>query len=70
MSQYLTIVVRMPEDEPGKAQVREALDLLKTHQTAMSMEDEMTILEMIEGHDDFPEHVGWEARAKTAELHT
>lgn len=70
MSEYITIVVRMPEDEPGKAQIREGLGLLSPFQTGMSMEDEMTTLELIEAHEDFPEHVGWEARQRTAELHT
>lgn len=67
-NKYITIVVRMPDDEASKSQVREALDLLKTHTTAMSLEDEMNRLEMIENHPDFPEHIGWEAQASVAEL--
>lgn len=69
MSHYTTIVIRMPTDEAGRAQVQQALDLLKPHQTGMSLEDEMTILELIEQHDEFPSHIGDEARAQTAKLH-
>lgn len=69
MTKYTTIVIRMPEDAKGKQQVQDALKLLAPHQTAMSLEDEMTVLEMIEQHEDFPEYIAEEARAKTAELH-
>lgn len=69
MSKYTTIVIRMPEDAEGKKQVEQAFQLLKPHKTAMSLEDEMTILELIEQHEDFPDHIAGEARAKTAELH-
>ncbi len=69
MSQYTTIVIRMPEDAEGTKQVQEAFKLLEPYQTATSLEDEMTVLELIELHDDFPAHIAVEARAKTAELH-
>ncbi len=69
MSKYTTIVIRMPEDAEGKAQVQQALELLEPHKTAMSLEDEMTVLELIEGHEDFQEHIADDARAKTKELH-
>lgn len=59
----------MPEETDGKKQVQEGLKLLEPHRTAMSLEDEMTVLELIEQHDDFPGHIAEEARAKTAELH-
>lgn len=69
MSRYTTIVIRMPEDAEAKKQVQNALKLLAPHQTAMSLEDEMTVLELIEQHEDFREYIAEEARAKTAELH-
>ena len=69
MSKYTTIVIRMPEDADGKRQVQEGLKLLEPHRTAMSIEDEMTVLEMIEQHEDFPEYIADEAREKTKELH-
>lgn len=69
MSKYTTIVIRIPEDAEGKKQVQQGLELLRPHQTAMSIEDEMTVLELIEQHEEFPEHVAEEARAKAAELH-
>lgn len=69
MSNYMTIVVRMPSDEAGKAAVQQGLNLLKPYQTAMSLEDEMTTLEMIEQHPDFDECIAEDARNKVAELH-
>lgn len=69
MSNYTTIVIRMPTDEAGKAAVQQALNLLKPHQTAMSLEDEMTTLELIEQHPDFDEYIAEDARRKTVELH-
>jgi len=69
MSKYVTIVIRMPEDEAEKQQVSDALKSLEGFKTAMSLEDEMTILEMIEQHEDFDTTIADEARAKTLELH-
>ena len=69
MNKYVTVVIKMPEDDAGKQQVRAALEALKPHQTAMSIEDEMTVLEMIEQHPDFEEYIADDARAKTLELH-
>lgn len=69
MSNYTTIVIRMPDDSAGRAKIQQALEFLKPYQSGMSLEDEMTILEMIEQHEDFPDHIGQEARSKTAQLH-
>lgn len=69
MSKFVTIVVRMPIDEAGKATVQQALKLLEPHRTAMSLEDEMTKLEMIEQHPDFDEHIAEDAAKQVAELH-
>lgn len=69
MGKYVTVVIRMPEDEASKERVREGLKLLEPHQTGMSLEDEMTVLELIEQHEDFESHIGDDARAKAAELH-
>lgn len=69
MSKYTTIVIRNPDDDEGKRQVNEALKLLAPHRTAMSIEDEMTVLEMIEAHEDFPPHIAQDARSRAAELH-
>ena len=48
MNNYVTIVIRMPDDDAQKAEVQRALKQLEPHQTGMSLEDEMTVLEMIE----------------------
>lgn len=69
MSHYVTLVIRMPEDEAEKQKVTEALDLLEPFKTGVSIEDEMTILELIENHDEFDAAIADEARAKTLELH-
>ena len=69
MSNYMTIVIRMPSDEAGKATVQQALSILEPHQTAMSLEDEMTKLEMIEQHPEFDEHIAEDAAKQVAELH-
>ena len=69
MSKYVTIVIRMPENEANKQQVSEAMKSLDPFKTAMSLEDEMTVLEMIEQHEDFDTTIADDARAKTLELH-
>lgn len=69
MSRYTTVVIRMPEDEDGKKKVREGLALIQPFQTAMSLEDEMTLLELIQSHDDFDSWIEDEARAKLQDLH-
>lgn len=69
MSNYVTIVIRMPDDAAQKAEVNRALKQLEPHKTGMSLDDEMTVLEMIEQHPDFPEYIADEARAQAKELH-
>ena len=69
MSNYTTIVIRMPSDAAGRATVQQALKLLEPHRTAMSLEDEMTTLELIEQHPDFDESIAEEARRQVVELH-
>lgn len=69
MNNYTTIVIRMPENEIERAKVRETLKALQPYQTAMSMEDEMTVLDMIEQHPDFEDHIADDARRDTKRLH-
>lgn len=69
MSNYVTLVLRMPEDEAQKQEVQRAIKLLEPHRTAMSLEDEMTVLELIEQHPDFNEYIADEARAQAKEPH-
>lgn len=68
-SKFLTIVFRHPTNDTEKAKVNEALDLLSDFITGRSLEDEMTILDLIENHPDFPEEIAKEARLKTTWLH-
>lgn len=68
-SKYVTVVIRMPNDAEGKKKVQEGLKLIEPFQSAMSLEDEMTVLELIEQHDDFDPHIAEDARTKAEELH-
>ncbi len=68
MNQYFTYVIRMPEDPAQKEAVKQAIDILKPHATAMSLEDEMTVLDCIEQHPDFPDHIAHEARQQAKEI--
>ena len=68
-NKFFTIVIRNPQDEEGKKCVKNALAQLEPYQTAISSEDEMTILEMIEQHPDFDESIAVEAREQTEKLH-
>ncbi|MDL5034444.1 hypothetical protein QRD43_21250 [Pelomonas sp. APW6] len=69
MSNYTTIVFRTPSDAAGRAAVQQALKLLEPYQTAMSLEDEMTLLELIEQHPEFDNSIAEDARCQVAELH-
>lgn len=68
MSKYFTLVIRMPEGEREKQQVSQAMRALQPFQTAMSLEDEMTVLELIEQHPDFDASIAEEARVQAAKL--
>ncbi len=69
MPNYITIVIRMPEDEEGKKKFAEGKDLLGPFITAMSLEDEMTLLEQVEGHEDFDPEIMAEARSRVKDIH-
>ena len=69
MAEYVTIVVKVPDNEAEKDQLNKGMKMIQPFQTAMSLEDEMTILEMIEQHEDFDPSIGDTAREQTAELH-
>lgn len=72
MSKFLTYVIRLPEDQEAKTAISTGVRaLVEKHGgeiTAASNEDEMTILDMIENHEDFPEYIADEARAQAKEL--
>lgn len=69
MSKHITIVIRMPEGETELAKVQESLKALEPHQTAMSLEDEMTVLDMIEQHPEFADHIADDARRDAKRFH-
>ena len=73
MSKFVTYVIRLPEGQEATREivngVRALVEKNGGEVTGASNEDEMTILELIEQHEDFPDYIADEARAKTAELH-
>ncbi|WP_434676675.1 hypothetical protein [Pseudomonas sp. D3-10] len=74
MSKFVTYVIRLPEDQEAKSKIVNGVRaLVESHGgeiTAASTEDEMTVLDMIEQHEDFPEYIANEARAQAKELCT
>ena len=68
-NRVFTVVARWPDDEKEKAVVQAALDALRPYQTAMSLEDEISVLEFIEQHPDFDESIAEEAREQAKALH-
>ena len=70
---YMTVVFRMPKDSESRKRFSTALQLGGSFHggeiTGMSLEDEMTVLELIEQHEDFDTAIADDARAKTKELH-
>lgn len=72
MSTFVTYVIRLPETQEAKSGIVNGVrDLVEKHGgviTGVSNEDEMTILDMIENHQDFPEYIVDEARAQAKEL--
>lgn len=70
---YLTVVIRMPKDAKDRKRLSTTLKLggefCGGQITGMSMEDEMTVLELIEQHEDFDTAIADDARAKTKLIH-
>lgn len=72
MSKCATYVIRFPEDSAARERIvqgiRELVEKNAGDITAVSNEDEMTVLDMIEEHDDFADYIADEARAKAKAL--
>lgn len=70
---YMTVVFRMPNDATQRKTFGTALQLGGEFHgaqiTAMALEDESTVLELIEQHEDFDESIADDARARAKELH-
>ncbi|HFD3781052.1 TPA: hypothetical protein ACF4EW_002568 [Pseudomonas aeruginosa] len=73
MSNFVTYVIRLPEtQEVRSAIVSGVRELVEKHGgeiSGASNEDEMTVLDMIEQHEDFADYIADDARAKAKELH-
>lgn len=72
-SPLLTYVIRFPDDMKHRRAIVEGIrELVEKHGgevCGMSVEDEMTILDKIEQHEDFPDYIAEDARKATLELH-
>ena len=69
MSNYTTIVIRVPKDAAGMRQVFNGLKYLEPYQTGISLEDELTFLDCLMQHEDFDQNIAEDARQMVAELH-
>ncbi|MNJ39997.1 hypothetical protein D3C77_348810 [compost metagenome] len=73
MSKFVTYAIRLPEAQEEKSAITKGVwELVEKYGgeiTGASNEDEMTVLDMIEQHEDFADYIADEARAKTKELH-
>lgn len=67
--QVFTFVVRAPRTTEANQVVEAAMKLLKPYQSAMSLEDEISVLEFIEQHPEFDDSIAEEAREKAKQLH-
>ena len=72
MSAFVTYVIRLPEAQDAKravtAGVRELVESHGGEITRMSNEDEMTVLDLIERHEDIQGHIVDEARVQAKSL--
>lgn len=68
MRSFNTIVVCLPPEGAEREKVLQAMEQLKPYQTAFSIEDEMTVLDLIENHPDFDLTIAEDARRKAKEL--
>jgi hypothetical protein len=72
-AEYVTVVIRLPQDKENRAKIADALRFGNSFHggevTAIAIGDEMTVLDLIEGHEDFKPHIAEEARARAEELH-
>jgi hypothetical protein len=77
MAKYITVVIKLPETKESQSITKTQLDsvfqvgnkISEGEVVAMSLEDEMTVLELIEQHEDFDPCIAEQARAKSKELH-
>lgn len=73
MSNYTTSVIRLPDNPVSSRAIMEGMrQLVERHGgeiTGASKEDEMSVLDMIEQHEDFDGYIADEARVRVKELH-
>ena len=64
----VTIMLLRPTEVSERSKFAKALEALQPWMAAMSLEDEMTLLECIEKHPDLPPHLMDEARDQRDEV--
>ena len=65
---HMTFVFKCPTDPLDMEKFNKAIDVLRPFQTGKSLSDEMTILDEIENHPEFPSHIAAQVRAKHEQL--
>ncbi|EOZ2859010.1 TPA: hypothetical protein NH684_001147 [Pseudomonas aeruginosa] len=69
----VTYVICLPETQEARSAivsgVRELVEKHGGEISGASNEDEMTVLDMIEQHEDFADYIADDARAKAKEVH-
>ena len=65
---YVTLVIQKPAEDKGRMLVQQAMDALIPYVTAMSLDDEMSVLDMVINHEDFREHILEDARARLQDM--
>lgn len=72
MKSFVTYAIQLPDNSEAKTKILDGIgDLIKKHGgkiTGSSVEDELTVLDMIEQHEDFQSHIADDARKQASAL--
>ncbi len=68
MSKTLTLTILKPNDQNEEKLVNHHIEKILPYCTGLSIEDEITILELIENHPDFQSHIAEWAREEAKKL--
>lgn len=72
MKSFVTYAIQLPDNAEAKKQILNGIrDLVEKHGgeiTGLSNEDEMSVLDMIEQHENFQSYIADEARKQASEL--
>jgi hypothetical protein len=65
---FVTLVIRVPQDGESAVLVQDCLEKLAPFTTAMSLQDEMSVLDFVEEHPEMDHSVLADAREKALAL--